>query len=63
MVHLRTRFVEWAEAEGLEFDFAVSATGSRSRLAAGYDVGLGVGHDESGRWAAGRTRAAHRTWW
>ncbi len=42
------RFVEWAEQEaGLEFDFAVSSDLERTPdVVAGYDLVLGVGHDE-----------------
>ncbi len=50
------RFVEWAEGEGLEFDYAVSSDLDRDPdIAAGYDVVLGVGHDEY--WSAGQRAA------
>ncbi|MEP7202758.1 MAG: N,N-dimethylformamidase beta subunit family domain-containing protein [Ilumatobacteraceae bacterium] len=50
------RFVEWAEAEGLEFDYAVSSDLDRDLdIAAGYDLLLGVGHDEY--WSAGQRAA------
>jgi hypothetical protein len=41
------RFVEWAEAQGFEFDYAVSSDLERSpSIVDGYDLVLGVGHDE-----------------
>ncbi|MGZ0175691.1 MAG: N,N-dimethylformamidase beta subunit family domain-containing protein [Acidimicrobiales bacterium] len=41
------RFVEWAETAGYEFDYAVSSDfDATSDLLAGYDVVLGIGHDE-----------------
>ena len=42
------RFVEWAEARGYEFDYAVSSDFDElgDGLVKGYDVVLGVGHDE-----------------
>lgn len=51
------RFVEWAEADGLDFDYAVSSdldTGPDSgpEVVDGYDLVLGVGHDEY--WSAGQ---------
>ena len=50
------RFVEWAEAEGYEFDYAVSSDLDRDpEIAAGYDLVLGVGHDEY--WSAGQRAA------
>ena len=50
------RFVEWAEAQGLEFDYAVSSDLERSRnVVDGYDLVLGVGHDEY--WSAGQRAA------
>jgi hypothetical protein len=46
------RFVEWAEAEGVQLDLAVSADLEHgASLLAGYDLVLGVGHDEY--WSAG----------
>jgi hypothetical protein len=50
------RFVEWAETAGYEFDYAVSSDLDRDPgIAAGYDVVLGVGHDEY--WSAGQRAA------
>ncbi len=54
------RFVEWAEAQGMEFDYAVSSdldTGPDSgpEIVDGYDLVLGVGHDEY--WSAGQRLA------
>ena len=49
------RFVEWAEADGLQFDYAVSSDldpASGADVVAGYEVVLGVGHDEY--WSAGQ---------
>jgi hypothetical protein len=46
------RFVEWAEAEGYRFDYAVSSDLDHDpTIAEGYDLLLGIGHDEywSGR--------------
>lgn len=41
------RFVEWAEAAGYNFDYAVSGDfDADAQLLAGYDVIIGVGHDE-----------------
>ncbi len=41
------RFVEWAEAAGYEFDYAVSSDfDANPDLLDGYDVVFGVGHDE-----------------
>ena len=41
------RFVEWAEAQGIEFDYAVSSDLDRdSGVVDGYDLVMGVGHDE-----------------
>ncbi len=41
------RFVEWAEAEGYEFDYAVSSDLDRDpTIADGYELLLSVGHDE-----------------
>ena len=46
------RFVEWAEGEGFEFDYAVSSDlDADPDLVEGYDLVLGVGHDEY--WSAG----------
>ncbi len=50
------RFVEWAEAAGYEFDYAVSADMDRDPQALdGYDLVVGVGHDEY--WSAGQRQA------
>jgi hypothetical protein len=47
------RFVEWAEANGVELDFAVSSDLERDpSVVDGYRVVLGVGHDEY--WSAGQ---------
>ena len=41
------RFVEWAEEQGYEFDYAVSSDLERDpTVVAGYDLVMGVGHDE-----------------
>ncbi len=41
------RFVEWAEAAGFEFDYAASADLELTHdVTGGYDLALGVGHDE-----------------
>ena len=41
------RFVEWAEAQGIEFDYAVSSDLDRDAgIVNGYDLVMGVGHDE-----------------
>ena len=40
------RFVEWAEAEGYGFDYAVSSDLDDPGALEGYDLVLGVGHDE-----------------
>ncbi len=41
------RFVEWAEGRGFEFDYAVSTDlEAGSSVLDGYDLVLGVGHDE-----------------
>ncbi len=57
------RFVEWAENEGYTFDYAVSSDldssstgpGSADSLLDGYDLVVGVGHDEY--WSAGQRDA------
>ena len=50
------RFVEWAEGEGLEFDYAVSSDLEHDAgIVDGYDLVLGVGHDEY--WSAGQRAA------
>jgi hypothetical protein len=41
------RFVEWAEAQGIEFDYAVSSDLDRdASVVDDYDLVMGVGHDE-----------------
>jgi hypothetical protein len=48
--------VEWAEGEGLEFDYAVSSDLEHDAgIVDGYDLVLGVGHDEY--WSAGQRAA------
>lgn len=50
------RFVEWAEAAGYGFDYAVSSDLDQEPDAlAGYDLMISVGHDEY--WSAGQRRA------
>ena len=50
------RFVEWAEAQRFEFDYAVSSDLDRDpETVAGYDLLIGVGHDEY--WSAGQRAA------
>ena len=50
------RFVEWAEAQGLQFDYAVSSDLELDPgTVDGYDLVLGVGHDEY--WSAGQRAA------
>ncbi|HEY0521498.1 MAG TPA: N,N-dimethylformamidase beta subunit family domain-containing protein [Ilumatobacteraceae bacterium] len=47
------RFVEWAEAQGIELDYAVSSDLEHDPTTIdGYDLVLGVGHDEY--WSAGQ---------
>ena len=47
------RFVEWAESQGLELDYAVSSDlDADPGVVDGYDLVLGVGHDEY--WSAGQ---------
>ena len=47
------RFVEWAEEAGLQFDYAVSSDlDADPGVVEGYDLVLGVGHDEY--WSAGQ---------
>jgi hypothetical protein len=47
------RFVEWAEADGVQFDCAVSSDlDTDPGVVDGYDLVLGVGHDEY--WSAGQ---------
>ncbi len=53
---LERRFVEWAEGLGFVFDYAVSADLERDSTALdGYDLVLGVGHDEY--WSASQRAA------
>jgi hypothetical protein len=40
------RFVEWAEAAGVDLDYAISADLEVDGVTDGYDVVVGVGHDE-----------------
>ncbi len=50
------RFVEWAEGAGYTFDYAVSSDLDEDPGALdGYDLVIGVGHDEY--WSAGQRRA------
>ena len=50
------RFVEWAESQGLEFDYAVSCDlDADTSVVDGYALVLGVGHDEY--WSAGQRTA------
>lgn len=47
------RFVEWVEGEGVEFDYAVSSDlDVDPEVVNGYDLVMGVGHDEY--WSAGQ---------
>jgi hypothetical protein len=47
------QFVEWAEGDGFDLDYAVSSDlEHRPKVVDGYDVVLGVGHDEY--WSAGQ---------
>ena len=39
-------FVEWAERDGIELDYAISADLERPGITDGYELVLGVGHDE-----------------
>ncbi|MEE9414374.1 MAG: N,N-dimethylformamidase beta subunit family domain-containing protein [Acidimicrobiales bacterium] len=39
-------FVEWAEAQGIEFDYAISSDLEDGSVVEGYDQVIGVGHDE-----------------
>ncbi len=53
------RFVEWAESEGYEFDFAISADLEQNPTALdGYDLMLSIGHDEY--WSARQRRTVER---
>ena len=50
------RFVEWAEEQGIEFDYAVSSDlDTDPATVDGYDLVLGVGHDEY--WSSGQRAA------
>ena len=54
------RFVEWAEARGIEFDYAVSSDLDRDpSVVDGYDLVMGVGHDEY--WSAQQRRRSSST--
>jgi hypothetical protein len=53
------RFVEWAEGEGIELDYAVSSDLEDPAVVAGYDLVLGVGHDEYWSAAQRATIEAH----
>ena len=53
------RFVEWAEGEGFNFDFAISSDLENDSTALdGYDFVISVGHDEY--WSAGQRDAIER---
>ena len=53
------RFVEWAEEQGFEFDYAVSSDLERdSSTVEGYDLVMGIGHDEY--WSAGQRSAVEQ---
>ena len=53
------RFVEWAEAQGIEFDYAVSSDLDRdASVVDGYDLVMGVGHDEY--WSAAQRATIER---
>ena len=53
------RFVEWAEASGLQFDYAVSSDlEHRPSVARGYPLVVGVGHDEY--WSAAQRDTVER---
>ncbi len=56
---LERRFVEWAEGVGYSFDYAVSSDLEVDEHALdGYDLVLGIGHDEY--WSAGQRDAVER---
>ncbi len=53
------RFVEWAESEGYELDYAISSDlQDDSDVLDGYDLMLSIGHDEY--WSAPQRRAVER---
>ncbi|MBK5330551.1 MAG: hypothetical protein JJD93_01175 [Ilumatobacteraceae bacterium] len=53
------RFVEWAETQGIEFDYAVSSDLDRdASVVDGYDLVMGVGHDEY--WSAAQRATIER---
>ncbi len=53
------RFVEWAEARGYEFDYAVSSDlEDDPSIAEGYELIVSVGHDEY--WSAGQRNTVER---
>ncbi len=53
------RFVEWAEAEGYEFDYAISSDLEADAAALdGYERVLSIGHDEY--WSSGQRAAVER---
>jgi hypothetical protein len=53
------RFVEWAEAAGYEFDYAISTDlDDGAQSLDGYDLVISVGHDEY--WSAGQRAAVER---
>ncbi|MEP7047129.1 MAG: N,N-dimethylformamidase beta subunit family domain-containing protein [Ilumatobacteraceae bacterium] len=53
------RFVEWAEGQGLDLDYAVSSDLDRDAgVVDGYDLLVGVGHDEY--WSAGQRAVVER---
>ncbi|MFM2183513.1 MAG: hypothetical protein RJB61_1807 [Actinomycetota bacterium] len=53
------RFVEWAESQGIEFDYAVSSDlEQRPSVVGGYRLVLGVGHDEY--WSAAQRDTIER---
>ncbi len=53
---LERRFVEWAEGEGFDLDYAISSDLElEPDTVEGYDLVLGVGHDEY--WSAGQRAA------
>ncbi len=55
---LERRFVEWAEAMGYEFDYAISSDLEIDGALDGYELVLGVGHDEY--WSAQQRTAVEQ---
>jgi hypothetical protein len=53
------RFVEWAEANGYEFDYAISTDLEESSGLDGYDTMISVGHDEYVSRPQRRTMESH----